>query len=71
MVVELTSAHDERERMYIEILDVYEDMESLIIWMIVILYVEKNCMRRIVLYKMYLRYLTGDRDVRKNCKIFK
>jgi len=60
---------DERERMYIEIFDtVYEGMESLI-WMIIILYDVIDTLR-IVLCKMYLKYLTDDRDARKNCKIF-
>jgi len=60
-----TCFYDERERIYIEMqLDaVYE--ESLIC-MIVILYDRL----RIVLCKMYLKYLIGSCDARKNCKIF-
>jgi len=57
--------------MCIETLDtVYEDkfFESLTN-LDVILYNVEN-IQRIVLCKMYLKYLTGGCDARKNCKIF-
>ena len=56
------------ERMYI--LDAVLRKHGLFNWMIVISYDVEN-MQRIVLCKMYLKYLISNYGPKKNCKIFK